>query len=68
FTVMDYYETLRINAIADGYFARQWDAVNRITPERIAEVAEKYMPVELVQVAVAGDRNSMDIADDMSFL
>lgn len=68
FSMMDYYETLRINAIPDGYFARQWDAVNRITPERIAEVASRYIPVDHVQVAVAGDRNLMDIDENMVFV
>lgn len=59
FAIMDYYETLKLNFIADGYFQRQIEALDRMTPERLSYVMAKYIDLSKMKIAVAGDKQTL---------
>lgn len=55
FSIMDYYENMRVVPTPPDYFERQLKAINALTPQRIAALAEKYMLLDELRVAIAGD-------------
>ncbi|MDE7408183.1 MAG: insulinase family protein, partial [Muribaculaceae bacterium] len=59
FTIMDYYETLKLNFIADGYFQRQIDALSSMTPERLRRVMADHIDITKMKTSVAGNRESL---------
>ena len=67
FNMMNYYETLRFDALPADSFRRRMDAVNNITARRIAEVAAKYMHPEDVRIAVAGDIDAYPVDENIIF-
>lgn len=52
---MDYYENMRVVQTPHDYFARQLQAIKSLSPQRIAYLAEKYMLLDEMRIAVAGD-------------
>ncbi len=62
FSIMDYYENLRVNAIEGDYFMDQWRKIDSITADEIGEMARKYYDPDKMCVAVAGNRDAIDIA------
>lgn len=62
FSIMDYYENLKINAIEGDYFMDQWRKIDSITADEIGEMARKYYDLDKMCVAVAGNAESIDIA------
>lgn len=61
FAMMDYYENLRINDIKGDYFRQQREAINNVTARAIGEMAEKYLDLDRMSVAVAGDSSVINI-------
>lgn len=55
FSIMDYYENMRVVQTPHDYFARQLQAIKSLSPQRIAYLAEKYMLLDEMRIAVAGD-------------
>lgn len=54
FTVNDYYRTQAILGLAPGYYERQVEVANALTPELIMEMADRYFHADRLRVAVAG--------------
>lgn len=52
---IDHYITNLMVGAPDGYFARQLDEIVALTPERISEIATKYLDPSRLTVITAGD-------------
>ncbi len=55
FSTMDYYENMRLLCTPDDYFEQQQQAIAKISSHRIASLAEKYMPLDELRIAIAGN-------------
>lgn len=55
FDIMDYYINQKVAFTPDGYFEQQVEAINSLTPQRLAEVAREHLSVDKSTIAVAGD-------------
>lgn len=55
FDIMDYYINQKVAFTPDGYFEQQVEAINSLTPQRLAEVAREHLSVDKLTIAVAGD-------------
>lgn len=55
-SIMGYYATSLFAGIPDGYFEAQQRAIEALTPDTIAEMAEKYLRPDDLRIAVAGTR------------
>ncbi len=55
-SIMGYYATSLFAGIPDGYFEAQQHAIEALTPDTIAEMAEKYLHPDDLRIAVAGSR------------
>ncbi len=53
--IMGYYANRLFVGTPDDYFARQQAAIDALTPEIIAAMAEKYLQPENLRVAICGD-------------
>lgn len=54
-TVMDYYELRRSVGIPDDYFYARKTTVDTLTPERVCDLARKYLDPEQLRISIAGD-------------
>lgn len=55
FTIMDYYENMRIASTPSDYFEAQINAINNITSDTIAQLAKKHLQLENLYISIAGD-------------
>ncbi|MDE5596126.1 MAG: hypothetical protein K2I89_11240, partial [Muribaculaceae bacterium] len=53
--VMDYYELRRSVGIPDDYFYARKTTVDTLTPERVCDLARKYLDPEQLRISIAGD-------------
>lgn len=54
FSVMDYYRTMQIVGLPQGYFESQVEMARTLNPEMIMRVAEKYLRPSQMRIAIAG--------------
>ncbi len=54
FDMMDYYITGKLSHIPEGYFTRQVEAINMLTPELLGEIALKYIEPYNPLIIIAG--------------
>lgn len=59
FSITDYYLSLTANNLSTEYFARQDQAMRRLTADNLLDVAQKYLCPEQFYIVVAGDRNKI---------
>lgn len=59
FSIADYYLSLQANALPLDYFARQDEAIRRLTADDLLEAARRYLPLDRFYLAVAGDREKL---------
>lgn len=59
FSTIDYHISMLTSGIATGYYQARAQAVAGITPDIIAEMAEKYLDPEELRIAVVGDTYKM---------
>lgn len=57
FSIADYYLSLKANALTIDYFARQDEAIRRLTAHDLLEAARRYLCPQQFYITVAGDRN-----------
>lgn len=55
FTIIEFYETLKLIGLSSDYFKQQVQAVKNITSERIAQIASQYLNLENMYISIAGD-------------
>lgn len=55
FTIMDYYENMRLSGTHIDYFKNQMETINSISAERIAELTAKYMSISDIYTSISGD-------------
>ncbi|MDY5999262.1 MAG: pitrilysin family protein [Candidatus Limisoma sp.] len=56
FSIAEYYSLMISNAMPHDYFRNQIDCVASITPEKIQEMAIKYLSADLALTVIAGNR------------
>lgn len=61
FTIMDYYENMRLASTPENYFEDQIDAITSITPQQIASLASRYLPLSDLYISIAGDNDDITI-------
>lgn len=54
FGILDHYITHLLVATPDDYFSAQLDAIDTLSPKRIAEVAEKYLNPDNLRIVTCG--------------
>lgn len=54
FTISDYHETFLTADIPSGYFEAQLQALDRLSPQRLASLAARYLNPHQLRIAVAG--------------
>lgn len=54
FSTISYYISAYTSGIPDGYFESKLKQIEKLTPDRIAEVSSKYIRPELLLTAIAG--------------
>ena len=59
FSIADYYLSLQANALTTDYFARQDEAIRRLTANDLLEAARRYLEPDRFYIAVAGDREKI---------
>ncbi len=59
FSIADYYLSLKANALTTDYFARQDEAIRRLTANDLLEAARRYLEPDRFYIAVAGDREKI---------
>ena len=59
FSITDYYLSLTANNLSTEYFARQDQAIRRLTADDLLDVARKYLCPEQFYIVVAGDKNKI---------
>ena len=52
-TIMGYYESVLLAGIPDGYYAAQVHSITSMTPERLRQVAARYLRPEELRIAIA---------------
>ncbi len=55
FTMMDYYENMRLAGTPENYFEAQIDTLNSLTSERIARLANDHLPLDNIYISIAGN-------------
>ncbi len=55
FSIMDYYENMRVAGIGRDYFDQQIKTVNHLTSELIAQVATRYLDLNSMYISIAGN-------------
>ncbi|MCM1332862.1 MAG: insulinase family protein [Bacteroides sp.] len=56
FDMMDYYITAKLSHIPEGYFERQVETIQSLTPSLLGEMAQKYLNPHKPVIVVAGAR------------
>lgn len=59
FTIMDYYENMRLASTPSNYFESQINAINNITSDKIARLAKKHLQLENLYISIAGDASKL---------
>ena len=59
FTIMDYYENMRLAATPSNYFESQINAINNISSEKIGTLVKTHLPLENLYISIAGDASKM---------
>lgn len=59
FSIADYYLSLKANALPLDYFARQDEAICRLTADDLLAAARRYLHPDRFYIAVAGDREQI---------
>lgn len=53
--IIDHYVTAVVSGMPDGYFNARQKTIEALTSEKIAEMAERYLKVDRLRTAIAGD-------------
>lgn len=56
FSIMDQHITYMHNDAPEGYFAKQVDAIKALSPEQIADLAQKYLDPDKLLISIAGPK------------
>lgn len=56
FTITSCHILERVSFTGPDYFSRQFDTINSITPQSLADVARRHLPLDKLIIAVAGDK------------
>lgn len=54
-SIIDHYVTAVVSGMPDGYFNARQKTIEALTSEKLAEMAERYLMVDNLRTAIAGD-------------
>jgi predicted Zn-dependent peptidase len=67
FNIISYYESLKYDSLPADSFRRRMDAVKSINGDRIMSVAAKYLNIDQLKIAVAGDVDAYTLDENIIF-
>lgn len=63
FSIMDYYENRRHVLTPDGYFQAMQQSLKKLTSQRIASLATKYLNIDELRISISGNKNKINITE-----
>jgi len=56
FSIMDYRQSIDFIGLPSDYFSQRQDAIENMTPEKLAHIASRYISPDNLYIAIAGER------------